>query len=424
MALILSPKVVFFAISPVDSSFLLRLIPEVRSLIGKNNFRISILLLVPFQQYTRQELKKLKNFQAMWKKLRIPFFHFPVKILDAGPLVQLVFFPLRIFFFVYYCLFHHPDIVHAHSIDAGFIAALLRPILRYRLVLDLHGAVAEEIKIRKARKLKFLSLLFGRIEEYISINSADALIYVSKALKSYVKRVYRYRPGTLHIFAPCSVIINDYKKYWSFRTHLRKKLNLDKKFVTIFSGGFYDWQEIKTIVRWFKLVKLLVPESFLLVLTNSGLLSTRRSILEHGLDENQFRVLVLPFDEMPRYVSVADMGLIGREKAIVNHVSSPLKFSVYLASGVPVLANRAVDQIVTTVEKHPMAGFILQHDSLTDIDNEIREKLKKFLLTVRSNRLQIASACHTAAAKEFDWKKNIKNIVKTYILAIIPLRRE
>lgn len=409
-------KIVFFAISPVDSSFLLRLIPEVRSLIKieKNDFQISILLLVPFQQYSRKQSKNLKKFQAMWKKIGISFFHFPVKILGAGPLAQLVFFPLRIFFFVYYCLFHHPDIVHAHSIDAGFIAALLRPILRYRLVLDLHGAVAEEIKMRKTQKLKFVSLLFGRIEEYVSIYSADGLIYVSMALKSYVKRVYRYRPGTLHIFAPCSVIINDYKKYWSFRTYLRKKLNLDKKFVTIFSGGFYDWQEIKTIVRWFKLVKLLVPESFLLVLTNSGLLSTRRSILEHGLDENQFRVLVLPFDEMPRYVSVADMGLIGREKAIVNHVSSPLKFSVYLASGVPVLANRAVDQIVAIIEKHPMAGFLLQHDSLTDIDNEIWEKLKKFLLTVRSNRRQIALACHASAMEEFDWKSKIKTITKMY----------
>ena len=60
----------------------------------------------------------------------------------------------------------------------------------------------------------------------------------------------------------------------------------------------------------------------------------------------------VPYEEVPSYLSAADIAFIWRDKSIVNKVASPVKVSEYIACGLPVVHNGTVDLInEVTIDK-------------------------------------------------------------------------
>ena len=78
------------------------------------------------------------------------------------------------------------------------------------------------------------------------------------------------------------------------------------------------------------------------------------------------------YEEVSGYMSAADVALIFREKNIVNKVASPVKFSEYLCSGLPVISNKNVDVIEQCIEN---TGYGLLIDSMDNITLEAVDKL-------------------------------------------------
>ena len=68
---------------------------------------------------------------------------------------------------------------------------------------------------------------------------------------------------------------------------------------------------------------------------------------------------------MPGYLSAADLGVMFREKDIVNEVAAPIKASEYLCCGLPILTNTLVEFTQDFVERTGFGIVVNETETLT-----------------------------------------------------------
>jgi hypothetical protein len=64
--------------------------------------------------------------------------------------------------------------------------------------------------------------------------------------------------------------------------------------------------------------------------------------LEEGIDSSKYFIQSLKSNEVAEKLRENDIGILVREKSIVNEVSFPVKLGEYLAAGLPVVINSAL----------------------------------------------------------------------------------
>ncbi len=71
---------------------------------------------------------------------------------------------------------------------------------------------------------------------------------------------------------------------------------------------------------------------------------------------------------MPVYLNASDIGIIWRDKSVVNEVASPIKFSEYVCCGLPVIANKTVDSIKEYISRFASGKLVEKFEDLSDKD--------------------------------------------------------
>jgi glycosyltransferase involved in cell wall biosynthesis len=95
---------------------------------------------------------------------------------------------------------------------------------------------------------------------------------------------------------------------------------------------------------------------------------------------------------MARYLSAADIAVSLIKNCYSKQSSSPTKNAEYLASGLPIIANRGVGDVDLLIEKYGVGALIADFDAASFL--RAFEKIES-LGDVRSR-------CREAAEKEFD----------------------
>jgi hypothetical protein len=196
------------------------------------------------------------------------------------------------------------------------------------ILVDIRGASLEETIeysslhcIKKILKIRNLRVSIATLKRYRNLN------VVSTALKDYI--FFKTKASFENVFIiPC--LAGQLFRYNPVhRNELRNSLNIKEgEIVLVFSsGGIALWQDNQAIIN--------IAEKGYKVLNLS------KNNIVHPNVLNVF----IPYNEVPKYLSAADIALMIRDKSIVNKVASPVKFSEFVCSGLPVVTNGNVDAI-------------------------------------------------------------------------------
>lgn len=403
-------NLIFVAIFDQDVSFLNRLIPEIRVMSADGWRTITLLLFTSIQNYyisgkNRLALKQLAQF---FNDLDIRIAIIPIKIAGVSPILQLFLFPYRIFRTFLFFLNTKPEICHVHSIEAGVLVSIFKPIFKYKIIFESHGAVAEEILLRKKYLLRFLSVWFAELEEWITVSMSNRIICVSHALKHYLKKKYHKIRNKIFVVLPSGIIQADYKNYLGDREITRKSMGLDNRFVIVFSGDFHEWQRDKDVISWCKQLKKINKNSFFLILSHKTQEKMCEIFFRHKFKKTELLIKSVPYFEIPKLLPVGDLGLLPRRRLKVNEVASPLKFSEYLAAGVPVLATPFVDQVDQFIQRNPKTGFLVNSVNPKNWDFNTIPDLYLFVRLIKKDRKKIADLCHISAINNFSWDRSVE----------------
>ena len=288
---------------------------------------------------------------------------------------------------------YHADLIHSHGNTAAYLAATKSPSHRLPTVFDMHSAVPEETKF-------FCSNVIERTEriEAGALNGSDAVISVSDSLRTYWQNKQGgARPKSLTV--PCAVDTSLFAFNRTFRDELRSQWRIgsgDTLFA--YSGADQGYQQIDQIAHVFRRVLVYLPLSRILFLVPSRK-GVERALQKNGVPSSSYLIKSVHHNQVPAFLSAADLGFLLRRDLKLNHVASPTKFGEYLACGVPVIASPYVDSVRDAITSGCI-GHLFDED-----DPNCLKDLVHFTMDVMAHRDEWVTKCEAYAKLNLSWDK-------------------
>ncbi|HEX9060247.1 MAG TPA: glycosyltransferase [Clostridia bacterium] len=235
------------------------------------------------------------------------------------------------------------DIIHCRGYPAAFAANLAKG--KEKVIFDMRGVFPEEVLVNKSHALKHIEYLLWRFVEAYNINRSQKIVVVTDYFKDYIKKKYGCDEKIKLIYNCVNTRALSFSE--SARNEIRKELGCENKCLVVFSGSIADkWQSFDKNVQVYKKLKEKFKNTKLLVLSRNSV-----DLLSYGLDESESTVMYVDNDEIYKYLSAGDIGLLIRNETPVNAVAFPVKFAEYMACGLPVIINSSMKGICSIIDK-------------------------------------------------------------------------
>lgn len=206
------------------------------------------------------------------------------------------------------------------------------------ILIDIRGAVEEEIKYYSKRSLMLRQLKLMYIRKVR--NYSRQMSYVSVVtirLKKYVMAKYKIEGNRIFV-NPC-IAGSGFKYDEISRSKIRNELGLTPTdtVVVFMSGGMSQWQNMNDIINVLQKLNI-----YILILGTSAKMG--KNVITIKVD----------YDKVPQYLSACDVGVIFRDKNIINKVALPVKYCEYIAVGLPVVTNGSIPAIDADIKEYDL----------------------------------------------------------------------
>lgn len=231
------------------------------------------------------------------------------------------------------------DIVMPRSTFPAMMVNRLKHI-DCKVIFDADGLPLEERVDFAGLNRNSFQYKFLKKEEARLLKSADKVITRSqRSIEIHVRAIGEIHRNKFHV-----VSNGRCKEHFAFneskRLEIRENLNLDKNaLLWVYCGslgGQYGWQEMMDIFSGFLKKN---PSSKFLILT--GNLDFARENLEKHLKAHCV-IMKVPFQEVPDYLSAADIAFAIRKPTYSMQGVAPIKLGEYLLMGLPTIASMGI----------------------------------------------------------------------------------
>lgn len=237
-------------------------------------------------------------------------------------------------------------IFQTRTSGVAFSLIALKLFTNAKIIYDARGAAIEEsthinqgksLGLKKEYKFRLLKL-----KESWLIKYSNHVFCVSNTLKAYYLEKYRkVNPEKLTV-VPCAADSDDFYFNNSERQSMRKEFNLIDKKVLLYSGRLdKSWDIPEDIFKFYIELSSYIDNLILFILSPDKEIANKL-IKKFNLNQNNVIVKTDSYQNVRKYLNMVDYGLLLREDAVMNHVSSPTKFAEYLLCGLPVFMSDTV----------------------------------------------------------------------------------
>jgi len=257
------------------------------------------------------------------------------------------------------------DFVHAHE-EAVFLALLLKPLFRFKLVYDMHSSLAQQMLNFNYSRSALLIGLFKRLED-ASLKGAEAVITICPDLRDYVNAIINEpRKHFLienSLFMPvrlkaASTAATDDGTTDAGQTAARLKRAGHP--LIVYAGTLEHYQGIDLLIGAMALVGTSLDQARCLVVGGSSAQVThfRELARQQGVAERIIFTGQVPQQHARLATNQADVLVSPRSEG----TNTPLKIYEQLASGIPLVATAIyshtqvlTDEVAFLAEPRPAA---------------------------------------------------------------------
>ena len=232
-----------------------------------------------------------------------------------------------------------PDVIQTHSPMFNALAAV-KVGKKYNIPVTYEVRALWEDAAVDTGKTKEGSLKYKLIKsiEQKAFEEVDAVSCICQGLKDDI--LARGIPDDKVFVTPNAVDINNFKPLTERDSELNEQLNLQDKKVIAFIGTFFKYEGLHYAVEAMQqIAKLRDDIHLLLVGAGNELDNLKAQVSELSLEAHVTFVGRVPFDQVSRYYSLADLLVFPRESIRLTELVTPLKPLESMAQMKPVLAS-------------------------------------------------------------------------------------
>jgi glycosyltransferase involved in cell wall biosynthesis len=292
---------------------------------------------------------------------------------------------------------HRPKKIIGFLPVAAGLSAILAPVLRLKLIVycfEPHSEYMADFGIWKRNSLKFLLLRKYEMEQ---VEIASHIIVPTIHTRELVKKMNPYIKASL---LPISIDTDQNHPDAESRMRLRQQLKINDKKVLLYMGKFGGiYYDIDTLIQFLNKFDHL---EFHVLIISSDKKNIDEFIEAENLDKSFFTVLdYIPYDQIYRFISAADMGIVAVPPLPSQKYRTPVKTGLYLACGIPYLVNEGIAEDDMIALKYNIGSVV--HDfmdaDIRMLTNSINELLSDPDLPNRCRKLAIQFRSHHYAVK-------------------------
>lgn len=260
----------------------------------------------------------------------------------------------------------HDSIIHIRGDKFGSIVAkyIIKTESPKHLLVDVRGALIEEyINYYKQKTFLKNNKVKTTVNSYkiLSLNNIP-ITAVSERLRIYLQSKFNFKSE--------NIVVNPNIASLKFQFNADKRLMIrqslgiseNERVAIALTGGGSAWQKDFLVVD--RLLELGIKVINL----------SPKSINREGVIN-----LLVPFSEVPNYLSASDIGIIWRDNNLVNNVASPSKFSEFAVNGLYIIHNGTIDLVTDYIYRNKFGAIVSDIGDITierfkPIDLQEREK--------------------------------------------------
>jgi len=234
---------------------------------------------------------------------------------------------------------------------AGYICLKVADTRCEKITIQVRGLVAQEYRFTHQKNSFLLQLIhflrfkrLQKVEHYCFAYTKSNLEIqaVSPAMKEYLVKTYRtdQKKITLATHDIPQKIQPAQVAQW--KKEIRELLYIpEDAYVYCYNGSAKPWQCIDKVIAYFKAEMAKNEECFLLILTQDYTM-IKDMIAQHMIPENKYTIITVEHNDIYKYLSAADAGILFRDEHIINWVSRPTKLLEYQSVGLKIIHNKTV----------------------------------------------------------------------------------
>ncbi len=283
-----------------------------------------------------------------------------------------------------------------------------------RVVFDCRGSEPDELLYKTgqdlARPESWSSEMCAAHEACLSreahaVRGADHILCVSGALRDRLLERYGADCGMITV-VPCCPDVDLFGSFLSQRDGIRSELGLSRKFVVAYCGSLERYQLPDESLRMYRIIRGLEPNAHFLAVT-THVERMIAAVNRAGIAEADCTIRTCPPSEVPRYLASADVGLLLRDRSMVNQVASPVKFGEYMAAGLPAIISEGLGDYSAAVASHRL-GVVVDWQAS---DESLCRQVSPFISDT-AGREEMRVRCRRFAAGELSWAGHIPRVAE------------
>jgi glycosyltransferase involved in cell wall biosynthesis len=288
------------------------------------------------------------------------------------------------------------DIVHARGHVPAVPALLLKLLLRRKLIFDLRGTMADEYVDAGVWRRESLPYRATKWVERTALHRADAVVILTSRIREQFVASLPETVGQRIEVIPCCV---DTTLHAPLERHeARGRLGLGQARIMVYVGSLGGWYLTDEMVRLFCVAREMDPKMHFLILTQTPS-GARAALSRSGVDAGTFTVATVRPREVSACLQAADFAISLIKPAPSKVSSSPTKVGEYLASGLPILANRGIGDVDALIERHRV-GVLIE-----DFNDRSYAEAVASILTLIDRDSDVGTRCRRAAEEELSLEK-------------------
>lgn len=288
------------------------------------------------------------------------------------------------------------DILHGRIHVATLMGALGRKMSsrKPKLLFDIRGFFPEEYTDAGVwPKEGALYRSVKRVERWLMRESDGFVVLTEKARTILFPGSTESRP--VEVIPCCVDLVKRFGPAEEAKAaSIEEKLRLQNRFVMTHVGalgGLYLTQEIVDLMA---ASRERDPTTFALFLTQSDPAAVIKMLRGAGFNDEDMFVGRVPPDEIPAYMSLADVGISFVQATYATQSRSPTKIPEYLAAGLPIIANAGVGDVDSLIRSEGV-GVLIESFSRGAYSQALAEL---------EGLGDVSQTCREAAARHFDLK--------------------
>lgn len=297
-------------------------------------------------------------------------------------------------------------IVHCRGYLPSIIGYILKILLKPSFLFDVRGFWADEkVDAGAWSTNSMVYRVFKRMEKRFFLK-ADQIVVLTNIAKSMVQKFSYLKNScpSIQVIPTCV----DLKRFKPIQASPMELDIVKDRFVILYIGSLGTFYCLDQMIEFFFELTKWKKNALFFFLSNTSPDLITEKMREKGIPESSYLITHAPYEEVPLYISKANITISFIKPTFSKKSSCPTKFAESLACGVPVIINKGIGDCDEVVVEEKV-GVVVNHFTPQAYQRAIEEMFELLL-----DGELLSERCRKTAFKYFSLDDGVEKYWEIY----------